>query len=281
MAVIIYNPKCSEYGHGFSHPEVPVRVTKTAEFLKEKGCKFIEPEQASEKDLLLVHSQSLIDRIKSGEGSSDSPNKNGKMFEYAKLSAGAALEVLNHLDDTCFVLTRPPGHHAGRDFFGGFCYFNNIAIAVEKAKEEYNKIAIIDFDIHHGNGTQDIFCSDENVCYLSLHFSPFYPHTGTYSIGEHCINYLITNSSREDYMRKFDKVMKKIKKINPDLIAVSAGFDTYAGDLLSQVYLKKEDYSEIGETVASLEKPVFSVLEGGYSDDLPILISNYIQGLSE
>jgi len=258
-----------------------VRFWASYAYLKYK-FEFEPPGEMEEADILLVHSQSLLDSVKIGRFyDADSPSY-PDIFSYAKLSASAAVTAskIALKGDLSLSLLRPPGHHAGRDFLGGFCYFNNVAIAVAKALQKVSKAAIIDFDCHHGNGTQDIFLGKQNVLYVSLHQSPLYPGTGLTSEGN-CLNFPLPAGTDEPaYMTDFSKAIEAINRFDPDLVAVSAGFDTYKGDPLAGLHLEKSTYEKIGKAIRELGKPTFAVLEGGYSDDLPECICHFLKGLS-
>ena len=277
---VVFSDKCLEYSQA-GHPESPERVRASYAYLKDK-FEFVPPGEIDEGDILLVHSQSLLDSVKIGRFyDGDSPSY-PDIFAYARLSAGAAVTAseiaLN--GEKAISLLRPPGHHAGRDFLSGFCYFNNVAIAVAKALQKVSKAAIIDFDCHHGNGTQDIFLGKQNVLYVSLHQSPLYPGTGLTSEGN-CLNFPLPAGTDEPaYMTAFSKAIEAIYRFAPDLVAVSAGFDTYKGDPLAALYLEKSTYEKIGKAIRELGKPLFAVLEGGYSDDLPECIHNFLNGLT-
>ena len=277
---VVFSDKCLEYSQA-GHPESPERIRASYEYLKDE-FEFVLPGEIEEADILLVHSQSLIDSVKIGRFyDADSPSL-PDIFAYARLSAGAAVTAseIALKGDLSLSLLRPPGHHAGRDSLGGFCYFNNVAIAVAKALQKVNKAAIIDFDCHHGNGTQDIFLGKQNVLYVSLHQSPLYPGTGLKSEGN-CLNFPLPAGTDEPaYMTAFNKAMEAVYRFAPDLVAVSAGFDTYKGDPLAGLRLEKSTYEKIGRAIRQLGKPAFAVLEGGYSDDLPECIHNFLKGLS-
>lgn len=282
----IFSKKCLEYCQA-GHPESPKRVKNAYEFLKKKGFSFLEPEVASEKDILRVHSKELFEKVKSGDFYDlDSPAYEN-IFYYASLSAGAAIMAMNFAlknKEHSFSLMRPPGHHASKDKLGGFCYFNNIAIAVAKALEEknqykVNKVVILDIDFHHGNGTQDIFLNNNGITFVSLHHYPDYPGTGEKS-KKNCLNYPLSSVTNEkEYLEKLDEAIKKIKKFAPDLIAISAGFDTYEADPVGDLNLKIEIYEKIGKIIKNLGKPSFSVLEGGYSSALGECIWSYLKGI--
>lgn len=277
---IVFSEKCMEYSQA-GHPESPKRVESSYEYLRDK-FEFVPPSQIEEADVLLVHSQALLDSVKTGRFyDADSPSY-PDIFSYAMLSAGAAVTASEIAleGDAAMSLMRPPGHHVGRDFLGGFCYFNNVAIAVAKALQQVGKGAIIDFDCHHGNGTQDVFLGEPNVLYVSLHQSPLYPGTGLTSEGN-CLNFPVPAGTDEPvYMKTFMTAIKAIHRFAPDLIAVSAGFDTYKGDPLAGLRLEKATYEKIGKAICELGKPVFAVLEGGYSDDLPECIYSFLKGLN-
>lgn len=171
----------------------------------------------------------MLAKVKGGEFlDSDTPNSK-KMFEYALLSCGAAIrsQELALQGKRSFSIIRPPGHHATRDSSGGFCYFNNIAVAVDKALDVVERIAIIDIDCHHGIGAEDIFLGLERVLYVSLHQNPFYPGTGLTSV-KNCLNFsLSAGTGEKEYLDTLKTAIEEVKKFSPELIAVSAGFDTY------------------------------------------------------
>lgn len=280
---IFYSPTCLEYSQP-GHPESPARVQATHAHLSAKGYDFTEPGRCTEKEILLAHTPELLESVKEGRFFDfDTPSFPG-IYDIARLSAGSALNAADHCmkhDEKAFSLMRPPGHHATRKELGGFCYFNNIAIASLKAGETCGKIAVIDFDCHHGNGTEDILLGREGFLYLSLHQSPLYPGTGQKSRGN-CINYpLPASTTPEEYLAAFAEGLKEVEKFGPDLLAVSAGFDSYRLDPITNLTLELETYREIGAMISKLKTPAFSVLEGGYSRDLPECIYQYLSGLEE
>lgn len=275
---IIFSKRCTEYEFP-GHPESPKRLVSIYNFLKEKSAEFIEPPAATEEDILRIHSRKLLERVKSGEYFPDTPNSRS-MFEYVMLSCGGALKAqeLALAGESVFSMMRPPGHHATRTEAGGFCYFNNIAVAVDKALDTIGKAAIIDIDCHHGNGTQDIFLGIDKVLYVSLHQSPLYPGTGLKS-EQNCLNFPLPAGTREkEYLNTLEAAIEEVKKFSPQLIAVSAGFDTYRNDPLTGIKLEKNTYAKISDLISSLKKPAFSVLEGGYSDELAECVEEYISG---
>lgn len=279
---IFFSGKCLKYSSP-GHPESPARVNSTHRFLSEEGYSFIEPSACSDEDILLAHSRSLLDTVaRGGFFDLDTPAM-PNIFEHAKLSAGSAIEAALYClnDGKAFSLMRPPGHHATREHLGGFCYFNNLAIASLRVKERVSRVAIIDFDCHHGNGTEDIFSGNEDFLYLSLHQSPLYPGTGLKS-SANCINFpLPADTTPEEYLSLFEKGLTEVSMFAPDVVAVSAGFDSYRLDPITNLSLEKETYRAIGEMIAGLNKPTFSVLEGGYSKDLSECIYQYLTGLEK
>ena len=258
---IIYSPRCLEYGSPF-HIEGPGRVRRAYEILRELGYRFVEPKPAREEDLLLVHSRGHVERIKRGNFfDPDTPAYPG-IYEYARLAAGGAM-LAAELEG--FSLLRPPGHHAGRDGRAlgaptlGFCYFNNVALAVRKLDLP---TLIVDIDGHHGNGTQEIFAGDPKVKFVSLHRAGIYPGTG-WDSGPNFVNVPLDEVGDELYLKHLDRALRKVGAEECEVIAISAGFDSHAGDL-SSLGLSTEGFRRIGERLAELEKPVFGVLEGGY-----------------
>ena len=259
---IVFSEKCLEYGLG--HLESPNRVFEAYEVLRRKGYEFVRPEPASEKDVLKVHSKEYLEVLKKGlEEDPDTPAYEN-IYYYALLSAGAAILAA---ENGWFSLMRPPGHHAGRNGKAlgaatkGFCYLNNIAIAVKHLDKQ---TLIIDIDGHHGNGTQEIFFKDPKVTYVSLHRHPYYPGTG-YKTEENCINFpLRAECGDATYLEAFDKALKSVDAKKVEVVAVSAGFDAHRGDLAS-LGLTENCYREVGKRIGRLEKHTFFVLEGGYN----------------
>ncbi len=261
---IVYSEKC--LGYGTWHVEGPQRVKVAHDVLQSKGYEFMEPTPANDDELLSVHDADYLFNVKKGlVEDSDTPAYD-KIFEFARLSVGGAL-LASKING--FSLMRPPGHHVGRNgaalgvYTRGFCYLNNIAIAV---KELSKKTLILDIDGHHGNGTQEVFQSDQKVTYISIHQSPNYPGTGAFT-EDNCINFALPpDCGGKIYLETLDKALGSIDLGKFEVVAVSAGFDTHQGDLAS-LGLVEADYFEIGKRVALLKKPAFFVLEGGYVGD--------------
>jgi acetoin utilization deacetylase AcuC-like enzyme len=284
---IITDSRCTEYERS-GHPESPQRILRTVERLKgqkELPIEWAEPLKPSEEVLLRAHSREHLARIKEAphDFDADTPAY-AHIYDHALHSVGGALQALKaaRQGETAFSLLRPPGHHATRDQAMGFCYFNSIAIAVLEAVSTgfAKSAAVFDFDVHHGNGTEAILLDRPHCAYFSVHQYPAYPGTGTRPI-KNSRNYPVApGASRETYRNALRLALEEMKQLKPDLIAVSAGFDAYRRDPLANEPLEAEDYHWLGDSVRKFGVPAFSVLEGGYSSDLPELILAYLKGLS-
>jgi len=235
-----------------------------------------------------VHNEEFVAKIKSGDFfDADSPSLPG-IYDYARLSAGGAIKSMEIAltGEKAFSLMRPPGHHVGINGAAlgaasmGFCYFNNIAVACMKALKYVEKIAILDIDCHHGNGTQEIFLGNPRVLFVSLHrYGFFYPGTGGSSEGN-CLNYPFRHPvDDERYLQTFSEALDRIREFNPDLIAVSAGFDTHKYDPVGGLGLSEEAYIKIGRMIAGMKRRTFAVLEGGYGHRFPECVLNFLYGL--
>ena len=279
---IIFSEECMKYAEP-GHPESPERVSSTSKFLLEKGFDFTSPVPCTDDVILLAHSSGLLDEVKGAKFIDLDTPALPDIYDHARLSAGAAIEAAKCclMGENTFSLMRPPGHHATRNNLGGFCYFNSIAIASLKMKQNVDRVAIVDFDCHHGNGTEDIFLGREDFLYLSLHQSPLFPGTGLTS-RENCLNYpLDAGITPDEYLSVFAEGLKKVEDFNPDLLAVSAGFDSYRLDPITNLNLELESYREIGAMISGIKKPTFSVLEGGYSGDLAECVYKFLTGLED
>jgi acetoin utilization deacetylase AcuC-like enzyme len=179
-----------------------------------------------------------------------------------------------------FSLMRPPGHHAGKDRVAGFCYLNNLALSVarlQKAKPGL-KVAIVDFDVHHGDGTESLVLGREDTTFLSLHQFPLYPGTGLDSRGN-CWNVpLEAGTAGDAWLREFEPRFELLLREKPDVLAVSAGFDAYKEDPIAGLKLDKGTFKRIGSMLAQTKLPRYAALEGGYSQDLPILVESFLDG---
>lgn len=277
---IVSSKRCEEYEQ-LGHPEAPFRVAKTYEYLLRQGYPFVEAASASEKDIRKVHTAALVEQVKEGTFFDPDTPRLPNIFFYASLSAGAAIQAATLAlgGKRAFSLMRPPGHHAMRNRLGGFCYFNNIAIATEAVVRKAGRVVIIDIDCHHGNGTEDIFLGKKDIFYFSLHQGGIYPGSGFTSKANVMNIPLESGTNEKKYLTALDRGLERIKTFKPNLIAVSAGFDTYKKDPIGGLALEIGTYKKIGARVRLLNVPLFAVLEGGYSEELPKLIASFLTGV--
>ena len=273
-------------GHG--HPEQIARVTVIIENLKKFNNKNIlwkKPSIISDEIIKDVHDTKYINLIKNsiptkGFSSLDgdtiiSPGSKNATFDAAASIITAIDGVQNKEFKNAFCNVRPPGHHCNQNKAAGFCILNNIAIGAKYLlnKYKYKRVAIVDFDVHHGNGTQDIFYENENVLFISTHQYPYYPGSGAeYEKGKfnNILNIpLPAGTNSEEYLSAFEHALKKLKEFKPEFVLVSAGFDSHVRDPLAQFQLETEDFYTITKRILEASKnfcngKVISILEGGY-----------------
>lgn len=285
--IILTDEHCTEYSRA-GHPERPQRIASTVELLRAQSDIALEWRAFSaavpDEKILRAHTPQLLARLEMPEDfDADTPFFDG-IAAHARASVAAALDALQLAREgkNVFSLMRPPGHHATREISMGFCYLNNIAIAALEAQAlGFKRIAVFDFDVHHGNGTEDILLNTPGLEFFSVHQHPAYPNTGAANRGRNCFNYPVApGATRQIYRAALTHALDDLKHFHPDLIAVSAGFDAYARDPLANGPLLAEDFHWLGDSLRKMNVPMFSLLEGGYSKDLPELILAYLKGIS-
>jgi acetoin utilization deacetylase AcuC-like enzyme len=273
---------------GEGHPEKIDRVTAVIDNFKKIDNKELiwkKPTKFNQSFLINTHSSEYIDLV------SKSFPENGLAFldgdtvvspgskEATKDAVGSIITAIDGVQQkefkNAFCAVRPPGHHAEKDKAMGFCIYNNVAVGanylIEKYK--YNKVAIIDFDVHHGNGTQDIFYDNKKVLYISTHQYPYYPGSGSEKESGKFNNILNipleAGTNAEQYLNAYENVLKKLKEFRPEFLLFSAGFDAHIDDPLAQLRLSSEDFYHITKRTLEVSKSmckgnVVSILEGGY-----------------
>ncbi|MEM7712260.1 MAG: histone deacetylase [Cyanobacteria bacterium P01_A01_bin.68] len=297
MFPIIYSDEFLEHLTGREHPEKPERLSAVVSALQEAAfsqqIEWRSPTSIEEKSPLDVieeiHSPRYIRKVRDiandGGGFLDTDTYvSPKSYDVALLAVNAWLDGVDIVLESgkpVFVLSRPPGHHAEIDYAMGFCLFSNAAISAFQAlkKPEVNRVAILDWDVHHGNGTQAIVENNPDIAYCSLHQYPCYPGTGKNS--EHGINNNVLNlpippdSDISIYQPAFEKeVLPFLSNFQPDLLIVSAGYDANADDPLAMINLQPQDYGLFTEYCSKVTSKILFGLEGGY--DLPALSQSVV-----
>lgn len=270
---------CFEHLTPYGHPESIHRLKAIKNrFL---GVITTPSRMASREDLLICHSASYVDLVKSEIENNRQTLSTGDVelspasFRPALSAVGAALTGIDLLEEgvRVFAAIRPPGHHAERARGMGFCLFNNVAIAALYARTKLNikRILIVDWDLHHGNGTEAIFKDDKDIFYFSTHQSPFYPGTGLSST-DHILNFPIPpgHDSRQKVLSAFSFLPVAMAKFKPELILISAGFDAHKFDPLGGLNLETEDFGTLTKVVKNIANQyakgrILSLLEGGYN----------------
>ena len=289
--MIVYShPDCLLKFNGQGHPERKERLDSILKSIKSSDLK-VEFKEAPMVDLeivSLVHPKKHIDQIfanipKEGiigvekEPYADTmlcPDSENAILRSCGSGIAACDDLIKN-NERVFCAVRPPGHHAEKEKAMGFCIYNNVAVGANYLIEKYGykKIAIIDFDVHHGNGTQDIFFNNEKVLYISTHQFPYYPGSGSEKeIGKfnNILNIpLEAGTSATEYLNAYELVLKKLKEFKPEFLLFSAGFDAHIDDPLAQLKLNAEDYYTITKRTLEISKSfcrgnVVSILEGGY-----------------
>jgi acetoin utilization deacetylase AcuC-like enzyme len=285
---LITSDTYQNHNTGDGHPEKIDRVTVIIDNFKKldnKGLIWKKPSKFGRSLLEITHNSDYINFVeksfpKKGLSFLDgdtivSPGSKDATSDAVGSIITAIDGVQNKDFKNAFCAVRPPGHHAEKNKAMGFCIYNNVAVGANYLINKYklNKIAIIDFDVHHGNGTQDIFYDNEKVLYISTHQYPYYPGSGTNDEkGKHnnILNIpLPAGTTSEEYLNAYESVLNKIKEFKPEFILLSAGFDAHKDDPLAQLQLESKDFYNITKRTLELSKQycdgkVVSILEGGY-----------------
>ncbi|MDC3165924.1 histone deacetylase family protein [Candidatus Pelagibacter sp.] len=285
---LITSDTYQNHNTGDGHPEKIDRVTAVIDNFKKldnKNLIWKKPNKFENSFLIKTHTSNYIDQVdksfpKKGYNFLDgdtvvSPGSK----DASKDAVGSIITAIDGVQKkefkNAFCAVRPPGHHAEKEKAMGFCIYNNVAVGanylIEKYK--YNKIAIIDFDVHHGNGTQDIFYDNEKVLFISTHQYPYYPGSGSEKEKGDFNNVLNipleAGTSAEKYLNAYENVLNKVREFKPEFLLFSAGFDAHIDDPLAQLQLSSEDFYKITKRTLEISKSfcngnVVSILEGGY-----------------
>lgn len=278
---------CSLHDMGPEHPESPERLSRIISYIEDMELRdkldWIRPEEATRDQLLLVHPEKYLQQLELMQ-----PTR-GRVFtdpdtalmpdtlRAARLAAGANIQavdmVLSSQITNAFVCARPPGHHAERSKSMGFCFYNNVALAAMRALTFHHleRVAIIDFDVHQGNGTVDIVQGDERILMCSSFQHPFYPHSHVYRLPENIVNVPVpAGCGGADYRERVSQGwLQRLNDFKPQLILISAGFDAHRLDPMAEMNLETEDYRWLTEILTDVAREhannrVVSTLEGGY-----------------
>ncbi|HEX2048835.1 MAG TPA: histone deacetylase [Acidimicrobiales bacterium] len=287
--LVLSHPACLEHAAGYGHPERPERVEASVTGIRRAGLDdslvWVEPREATVEELSVVHEAGYVEAMRDfcarGGGRIDMDTSAVRQsWRAAVVATGSGLDAVERLDrgqaDAAFCAIRPPGHHATERRAMGFCLFNNAAVCAGALAERGERVLIVDWDVHHGNGTQDIFYEDPRVFYLSLHQWPLYPGTGRMEergggAGEGLtVNFPVPVGATGDvFLAALDVVTPAIERFGPTWVLVSCGFDSHADDLLGSLALREGDYADLTRRCAGLvpRRRCILFLEGGYNTD--------------
>jgi acetoin utilization deacetylase AcuC-like enzyme len=287
--LLLHDPRCADYGSSM-RPEQPARLTRSSAHLRtaHPDWTWRVPAESVVTDevLLLCHTPAHLQRLgQARDFDADTPYF-PDIGSHARRSVAAALEAAQHAltsreREPVFALMRPPGHHATAGQAMGFCYLNQIALAAAYAQEFLGamKVAVWDFDAHHGNGTEAILRERGDVFFASVHQFPAYPGTGAADLGPRIRNWPIPpHTPRGEHLAVLRDSLDAVVAFGPELILVSAGFDAYARDPITQMTLECDDFATLGRWLRATGRPAAALLEGGYHEDLPLLIDAFLTG---
>jgi len=283
--ILFHDPSCAEYG-SHMRPEQPARVTRTVPHLRaaHPDWEWRLPGQIDDMVLLTAHTPALLKRIAHAPDIDDDTPHFPGIERHARRAVAAALDAAHAALEgrRAFALMRPPGHHCTRNQSMGFCYLNQIAIAALNARGGGSvRVAVWDFDAHHGNGTEDILEGKPGLFFASVHQYPGYPGTGTRST-VNCRNFPVApQATREFHRGELARSWEAVLGFKPDLVLVSAGFDAFKDDPITDMLLEREDFAELGRWLRQCGLPVAGVLEGGYSDELPQLVDAFLSAWAQ
>lgn len=298
IATVISHPSCHDHHMPAGHPECPQRVDAISNQLLSSGIDSLlyhrTAPEVTDEQLLRVHTQEYLTQLNNASPTdetvffADDVYLSPATLTAARHAAGAAIlgvdMVMRGETDAVFCNIRPPGHHAEHDRAMGFCIFNNVAVGAKYALDHYGleRAAIVDFDVHHGNGTQDIFLDDPRVLFCSSFQYPFYPHTEVQNVPNHILNVPLPATARsQDFRAAVAHWLPALENFKPQMLFISAGFDAHIDDDMSSISLFEQDYQWITQELRKIVdnskklveadqcKGIVSCLEGGY--DLPSL----------
>ena len=287
--VILHDPICANF-EATGHPEAPFRVVRTAAALRaaHPGWTWREPAPGLDEDILRAHTEEHLRRMEAGVGDFDSDTPRYEdLANHARRGVGAAVDAMSAAlaGEKAFSLMRPPGHHALRDRAMGFCYYNSIAIAALAARARgVKRVAVWDFDAHHGNGTESILHGVNGTLFVSIHQLPGWPGSGGTSF-DNVLNFPIPPfAEASDHVGSLAESWQAVLLFKPELVLVSAGFDAYVGDPITQMSLREQDFVTLGRWLRESGLPAAAVLEGGYAKELPALVEGFLgewEGISD